>query len=165
MSIAEKKRKGKLEEKKKSILWQTALYDASMQNGDLRVTWNPLKVIDEIVYTFHASFGFHLRSVRLVGIELSDLPAEFCTQLPRLELLAIENNFLTSLPDTLSTLTCLRELSLVNNKLESLPDRIGYLCSLQKITLNNNCLKALPATFGALNNIERLDLECIHRSV
>ncbi|RYH29723.1 leucine-rich repeat domain-containing protein [archaeon] len=165
MSLVEKKRKGNLEDKKKSIIWQTALYDASIQDGDLRLTWNPLKVIDDVIYTFHTSFGFHLRSVRLVGIELSDLPSEFCTELPKLEILSVENNLLTSLPDTLTTLTSLRELNLVNNKLEYLPDRIGFLCSLQKISLNNNCLRALPASFGALNNIERLDLECNYLSV
>lgn len=160
MTSAIQRRKEKNEERKWQLVWQTALYDASMQNGDLRLSWTTSPAIHPMLYTFHETFGIKLRSLRLIGIGLSSLPDDFFPALRLLEVLAIENNPLPSLPDNIDCMLSLRELSLANNKLVSLPRRIGYLCSLTKLALNNNCLEALPPSIGALASIERLDLEC-----
>ncbi|KAJ1439312.1 hypothetical protein B484DRAFT_415932 [Ochromonadaceae sp. CCMP2298] len=148
------------EERRKKLQWQTAMYEASLQNGYLRICWDPLVcVVSPAVFDFGSNFGMPLRALRLIGVGLTELPAELGDRLVSLEVLSLSNNHIVSLPDNIAQLTNLRELNLMYNRLVSLPPRIGYMCSLQKIGVANNQLEALPVTFGALNLIERLDLQ------
>jgi Leucine-rich repeat (LRR) protein len=146
---------------KSKIMWQKAMVDASVLKGDFRLNWQQIESVDPILYEFYTRFGTNLVSLRLVGVGLSELPPELCTNLACLQLMSLANNNLTRLPDSIVNMTNLRDLSLIYNKIVKLPDRIGLLCSLQKIGINNNCLESLPVTFGALNMLQRVDLGMI----
>lgn len=150
----------KTEEKRKKLVWQNAMYDASLQNGFLRVCWDEsIWTISPTIYDFSKNFGVPLKALRLIGIGLSTIPEELATNLRELEILSIANNQITSLPDNIVSLTQLRELNVMYNQLKSLPQRIGYMCSLQKLGIANNSIEELPITFGALSLLERVDLE------
>lgn len=150
----------KIGPKQRRQKWTDALMNASSLDGDLRLCWTPIYSIDPVVYELQKKYNLRLLHVRLIGIELKELPEEFCTSLPHIESLSLENNHLTHLPESITTLSNLKELLLAYNKLEYLPERFGFLYSLEKFQINNNCLQRLPITFAALNKIKRLDFEC-----
>lgn len=146
--------------RKVKLLWQEAMYEASLQKGCLRIAWNRIPFIDPALYAFETKFHMNLVSLRLVGVQLETFPSEFVDHLFQIQVISFENNRIETLPDNIHKLTQLRELYLANNLLQELPERIGYLCNLQVLTLNNNKLQTLPLTFGALNLLSRIDLEC-----
>lgn len=141
------------------MAWQNAMYDASLQNGFLRISWDTVETVNPVLYEFKTSFGMELRALRLVGIGLKVLPEELAARLPMLEVLSLANNQLTELPDSIVQLSHLRELNLMYNSIQTLPARIGLLCSLERLGIANNQLQELPATLGGLVLLRRLDLE------
>ena len=150
----------KTEEKRKKLVWQNAMYDASIQNGFLRVCWDEsISVVSPIIYDFSKNFGLPLRALRLIGVGLTEIPEELAPNLRELEVLSLANNHITQLPENIAMLTSLKELNVMYNKITTLPSRIGYMCALEKLGVANNCLEFLPTTFGALNLLERVDLE------
>ena len=101
-----------------------------------------------------------IKTIRLVGTAFTSLPDTFgINEFPKLDTLSLANNSLTYIPDSLCSLTSLRDLNLQYNSVKELPERLGMLCSLQRIQLANNSLERLPATFGALEFLTRIDLE------
>ena len=85
----------------------------------------------------------NLRGLHVDDNQLTTLP-DTIGNLTKLQYLVLENNPLTTLPDTIGNLTNLRELNVVNNKLTTLPDTIGNLTKLQYLVLENNPLTNLP---------------------
>eukprot|EP01038_Epipyxis_sp_PR26KG_P009415 gene9415-12681_t len=148
------------QERKTLMAWNNALYDASLTKGDFRMCWSPYQSIDPVLYEFSTNFSMNLRSVRLVGIELSVLPEIFTEKLHSISSLSLANNKLTTLPNSVSLMTNLSELNLMYNSLYKLPSTIGFCRSLQVLELSNNVLEILPVTFGALNLLQKVDLEC-----
>lgn len=142
------------------LIWQEAMYEASLTKGIISISWKIVPFIDSELFNFHHKFGLPLLQLRLTGIQLQTIPEEFATIFDEIEVLALENNKLSQIPDNVTQLTHLRELHLANNFLQSLPERIGFLCNLNLLSVNNNRLERLPVTFAALNMLRRVDLEC-----
>jgi leucine-rich repeat protein SHOC2 len=65
---------------------------------------------------------------------------------------------LTSLPESIGSLTDLTKLYLSYNSLSSLPENIGNLINLTSLHLGNNKLTSLPNSIGNLSNLQRLYL-------
>ena len=80
-------------------------------------------------------------------------------ELTNLKELWLNNNNLTTLPETIGQLKNLSGLYLEYNNLTSLPETIGQLTNLKYLWLNNNNLTTLPDTIGQLTNLLGLDLE------
>lgn len=59
----------------------------------------------------------------------------------------------------MSSLTQLEVLSIEENALTKLPERIGSLSRLHTLTAHSNQLAALPPSFGQLRNMQTLDLK------
>ena len=72
--------------------------------------------------------------------------------------LGLYNKKVTSLPESIGSLTLLTELNLEENELSSLPDTIGNLKSLTELYLNNNQLSSLPDTIDNLKSLTILNL-------
>lgn len=62
----------------------------------------------------------------------------------------LNNNQLTSLPESIGNITYLQSLVLSNNQLSTLPESIGKFVYLQKLDLENNPLIALPESIFKL---------------
>jgi LPXTG-motif cell wall-anchored protein len=75
-----------------------------------------------------------------------------------LQILTLNDNDLTSLPDTIGDLSSLQILELNDNDLTSLPDAIGDLSSLQSLYIGDNDLTSLPDTISNLSSLEALYL-------
>jgi len=73
-------------------------------------------------------------------------------------ILAFERDGLGILPESVGTLTTLKELWIAGNNLKTLPESIGNLTNLQRITLNDNMLITLPVNFGKLTKLKDLGL-------
>jgi Leucine-rich repeat (LRR) protein len=56
-------------------------------------------------------------------------------------------------------LQSLKWLDLQNNQITSVPDSIGQLQKLEYLYLHNNQLTALPDSIGQLQSLKRLDLD------
>jgi hypothetical protein len=158
--------KKKKEDKVIYLAWQKALSLAAEENGECNISWQKCTGIDKMVYDFEQTFKRPLKAVRLVGVQLTTLPDEFCLRLYGIQVLSLANNDLTSLPECLYKMYNVRHLNVMNNKLKSLPAKIGLMATnLSRLEISNNKLESLPATFAALVKITRVDLEnnCIER--
>jgi Leucine-rich repeat (LRR) protein len=91
----------------------------------------------------------------LSNLNLSSLPDIFNEFSSRLKYLFLDNNKLTNLPNTISSLLLLEELSLNNNMFTSIPD-IGNLSTLKQLHLNGNRLEISPGAFSNLSGLTEL---------
>ena len=72
--------------------------------------------------------------------------------------LDLYNNNLTSLPESIGSLSNLQELDLSYNNLINISESIGSLSNLKKLWLSNNKLTSLPESIGSLSNLKELYL-------
>uniref|UniRef100_A0A1I8BHE9 Leucine-rich repeat-containing protein 40 n=1 Tax=Meloidogyne hapla TaxID=6305 RepID=A0A1I8BHE9_MELHA len=72
--------------------------------------------------------------------------------------LDLNSSELTSIPNSIQSLTQLTELFLYKNKLSSLPPAVGQLINLRILGLSENSLSTLPYTLSSLKKLETLDL-------
>jgi leucine-rich repeat protein SHOC2 len=89
--------------------------------------------------------------------QLTSLP-ESIGDLPSMYLLDIQGNMLTTLPENIGNLSKLNYLNLCENNLTDLPDNFGNLSNLTELRLSSNQLCHLPKNFGNLINLEKLVL-------
>jgi leucine-rich repeat protein SHOC2 len=75
-----------------------------------------------------------------------------------LSYLNLRNNYLTSLTKNISSLSSLDYLFLDNNRLSILPENLGNLSNLTYLSLYNNQLNFLPESIGDLVNLRSLYL-------
>uniref|UniRef100_A0A8C1ZL38 P53-induced death domain protein 1 n=1 Tax=Cyprinus carpio TaxID=7962 RepID=A0A8C1ZL38_CYPCA len=111
----------------------------------------------------------HLRSLTIRGHRfydpqgdplpglLSSLP-DSVSSLSLLVHLDLSFNRLSSLPPCLLSLSHLSELLLCHNQLTGLPEGLGALASLRRVSLLGNRLVALPRGVGLLCRLEELDV-------
>lgn len=81
---------------------------------------------------------------------------------PDLQVLRIDHNELTSLPDEIGSLSNLEQLSVSSNILKALPDTICNLSKLQLLDIRKNSLRSLPMTIYQNRCLQslRLDEDC-----
>ena len=108
------------------------------------------------------TFGFvsqnnHVIQLSLYYKHLSSLP-ESLGSLTSLTHLFLYYNKLHSLPESIGNLILLKELELKSNQLFSLPGSIGNLKSLQQLNIGYNKLTSLPEGIGNLKSLEKLNL-------
>ena len=95
----------------------------------------------------------------LTSPELNEISRFIFPSLPSLVKLCLDNNHLTTLPDSIGALTGLKKLDLNNNHFTTLPDSIGALTGLTTLSLGDNHLTTLPDSIGALTNLKELWLD------
>jgi Leucine-rich repeat (LRR) protein len=78
--------------------------------------------------------------------------------LSQLQTLLLDNNSLTSLPESLGSLTLLKRLSVTHNALVELPASVCRLSSLQLLDVSSNKLQSLPLELGSCSALEELVL-------
>lgn len=77
--------------------------------------------------------------------------------LTRLTILNISYNMITDLEDSLSEMSCLKELYVSGNEISSLPDNIETLVSLKIIFANDNKLTHIPGELCQLSSLKAVD--------
>lgn len=90
-----------------------------------------------------------------LGINYID---EKITKLKRLQVLILNDNYISEMPDFISELKKLQILRCNNNFLESLPIEIGKLDKIEEISASNNKLKEIPAELSNARNLKILNL-------
>ena len=99
----------------------------------------------------------HLNEFNVSNNLLKALPKGICDMKDNLLHLAADHNMLTTIPEFLTCLGKLQILSLQSNQLSSLPDLAG-LDSLKTLDVSNNRLESLPESLVLLPALQRLDL-------
>ncbi|XP_051785787.1 leucine-rich repeat-containing protein 19-like [Erpetoichthys calabaricus] len=91
---------------------------------------------------------------------ISDLPENAFSALPKLKILSLEDNVISRMmPTSFQGLSSLQELYLCHNKIEILPpDIFKNLTNLKKLTLCGNKLQAMKEDTLMPPNLEELDL-------
>ncbi|XP_062592709.1 leucine-rich repeat and death domain-containing protein 1-like [Saccostrea cucullata] len=87
--------------------------------------------------------------------ELTELPEEIC-QLVNLESMALSNNMLDHLPAGFDNLKNLRSLHMANNKFEDFPMDLCQLENLEFLDMSDNNLTMLPVSISNLKNLHTL---------
>ena len=100
--------------------------------------------------------SLNLSGIGLTDQDMQDLMPDL-EALPNLEMLVLENNRLTRLPETIGRLQSLHGLGLTNNQLTELPSQIGALTNLMVLQVNKNRLTELPKEIGELANLLLLE--------
>jgi len=103
----------------------------------------------------------YLEYLWLNGNKITSLPESIWT-LTGLRDLVLDYNQISYLPQSLWDLNSLVTLQLLDNNLILLPASIANLTNLEMIYLNNNQLVAIPSSVGYLSKLSTLDLENNH---
>jgi len=108
------------------------------------------------------SFGFEANAGRIIKLAIynqgiTQIP-ETIGQLKKLQELYLGHNKLTHLPESLGNLYQLRTLTLEHNELTSVPDNLGQLQKLHTLDLSANQLKSLPIAFYTMKSLRMIDL-------
>jgi small GTP-binding protein len=98
----------------------------------------------------------HLRSLRLSANRIEELPDSLFENLKSLEILGLNGNFLSSLPQSISSLSSLKILKLNNNILNELPTVLRDLKSIVGMFIGSNRLDQLPEWLGDMEALEEL---------
>jgi internalin A len=93
----------------------------------------------------------------LSHLSLASLPDKALSEMSNLRILNLQNNRLTTLPESLKGLVHLRELSLAGNDFATLPDFLGKFSNLRILALGGNQLHSLPDTIGEMTLLETLE--------
>jgi Leucine-rich repeat (LRR) protein/CRP-like cAMP-binding protein len=105
-----------------------------------------------------SSLPSSLRTLSLSHNGISQLPDEFGSCLPLLVDLNLSNNCLSSIPFSLSMLTCLQALSLQHNRLKSMDEAcINALCGLTALYLGYNELSSIGESANSLSGLTSLE--------
>ena len=81
------------------------------------------------------------------------------TNLQKLKILNLSDNFISILPHYLKDIKNLEELYLNNNKIEFIPTSIQFFPSLKILNISQNNIERLPMEIGLINKLESLYLE------
>ena len=102
-------------------------------------------------------YGPHLLELDLRNNQLSTLPNEMVA-LRCLKRLNLSSNQFQDFPEVVCELRSLEFLSLCRNKIESLPPSVSRLVELRSFVLSGNKLKSLPPEIGDLKSLRTLVL-------
>ncbi len=89
---------------------------------------------------------------------------DFVTEIPdiienlKIDMFLIDNNPISTLPDSLGNISTLQMLGISNTHLRSLPTSIGNNTNLIDLSLQGNRITQIPESVGSLRNLEVLVL-------
>ncbi|KAJ6550286.1 hypothetical protein B0H19DRAFT_952161 [Mycena capillaripes] len=137
-----------------------ALHDVPLSFGPCLTTFDAshnvisqLSLVRELV----GQRPFALTSLDISNAKLSVLDDHTFSQLTSLRNLALDDNSLRYIPESLGDLTLLEILSCANNLLCKLPQSIGKLQKLQTLDVHNNTLTELPISLWNCGSLSRLN--------
>lgn len=142
------------------VLWNNAMNTAVLNNDVLSLSCVELNEINPIIYDYAKYFvNRKLCGLKLVGTQLLEIDDDVFRRITSIEVLHLTGNKLCQIPNTIVSLTYLRELNISNNRIENLPFNIGLLKSLEKLQASNNKLINLPKSILSLINLQVIDLQ------
>ncbi|KAL0082462.1 phosphatase 2C-domain-containing protein [Phycomyces blakesleeanus] len=114
-------------------------------------------ISNEIPNTITTSPENQLTELNLSNCKLSSLPDELFLNTTLLERLILDNNTLTSIPDSIGVLSKLIHLSIHTNNIDSLPVEIAKLGNLKTLDAQKNNLKTLPKEIWLCLSLDTLN--------
>lgn len=90
--------------------------------------------------------------------EVSNITPDMCN----LEKLNLNQNLITTLPDSLFHIKDLKDLFLAYNKLRNLPNSISNLKSLRRLMIDGNVINTLPKSLFEIKTLRFLHLSLAH---
>ena len=131
-----------------TMIWFGENYDSLYQEIFSLTTWE--------IFVDEDSLKNRIVKLDLNDLGISELPETSIGFIKKLRSLELENNFISKLPDPITTLENLEILQVYNNLLTEIPYFIGNLTSLVELYINNNQIKDLRETISDLNNLKIL---------
>eukprot|EP01114_Cavostelium_apophysatum_P001956 TRINITY_DN11711_c0_g1_i1.p1 TRINITY_DN11711_c0_g1~~TRINITY_DN11711_c0_g1_i1.p1 ORF type:complete len:159 (-),score=34.28 TRINITY_DN11711_c0_g1_i1:157-597(-) len=93
-----------------------------------------------------------LEVLNLAGNKISSLPSFFFTALKNLKELILNGNQVQRIPHEIGNMPSLRKISLSNNRVNKIPFEIGRLDKLEELQLDGNPISSIPPEFGHCKN-------------
>ena len=97
------------------------------------------------------------KTLDLSDLGLTTIP-ESIGSLTQLQQLLLNSNQIKEIPESIGSLTQLQQLFLRNNQIKEIPESIGSLIRLKFLYLNNNQIKEIPESIGSLTELRQLFL-------
>lgn len=85
--------------------------------------------------------------------------SEQIAELKRLQILILDDNYLTQIPNKISNLKKLQIIRANNNSLENLPQNIGLLSNLEEISVSFNNISSIPNSITNAANLKILNID------
>ncbi|KAK1440495.1 hypothetical protein QVD17_06323 [Tagetes erecta] len=118
-------------------------------------------ILDDMWQKFSLSWHGNCQKLSTLFLQGNPLPEKipdsFFMQMQRLKVLDLSKTGIKSLPESVSTLRCLRALLLSFSKLKEIPS-LTMLKELRVLDLSHSLLRKLPNDIDELKNLRRLDL-------
>lgn len=84
-----------------------------------------------------------LKELLMANNFIKEIPADFCEQLPHLQVLDLRENKIERIPDEIAQLQALIRLDLANNAVQSLPNSLATLAHLSSLQLEGNPIRSI----------------------
>jgi Leucine-rich repeat (LRR) protein len=141
-----------------------AIMKHARQSGRLVLTERGMTTVPPEVFTLDDSVTeeekwWECLALTFVDLSLNAiaaLPPAIATLAESLQTLKLAHNALTTLPDELCALGCLKLLDVGHNRLVDLPTGLGDMTALVSVTLSHNRVASLPSSVGSLALLEVL---------
>lgn len=85
----------------------------------------------------------NLKEILMANNAVSELSADFCDQLPQLQILDLRDNKIERLPDEIDQLQALVRLDLSNNSINTVPNSLAALAHLCSLQLDGNPIRSI----------------------
>ena len=130
--------------------------DRAQVIGDLRPDRNFIFYVSENIHEGELAVDLPRVELHLNDNTFSGPIVSIFERLPRLQLLNLYHNELTSLPADIGLATNLETLSIGNNRFAgTIPTELGLLVNLKGLFLNDNKMRStIPSQLGSLTNLQ-----------
>ena len=105
----------------------------------------------------------HLKLLDVSWCQIAVLPDDFFEFLPNLEEVVFDNNEMTRIPNSLSSLSSIKELHLSNNRINDLSNiHFDKLRLLERFNVHGNNLPSLPESIWFAESLKHLNVSSNH---
>jgi len=140
-----------------TILSTAALGLMKKHSGSFGLHYRP-ETLDDVL-NFWEKDRKRVTTLHLDAMFIKEIPNGLFDGFDNLEVLVLDNNNLTEIPESITNIRTLKKLYLSGNRIKSIPHHIKNLENLEFLGLGSNEIQYIAPEIGNLVNLEHLYLQ------